>query len=132
MDYFEGLQELAKSAFPKKCASCGRIFDSAEQFLSETQFINEEKSGLKQSLDDNDSVIVELYRNCPCGSTLMDYFNDRRDISKAGLERRKRFDELLGYLVNEGLEYSLVREELLKVFHGQKSEILMQYKLPIK
>ena len=132
MDLFKGLQELVKSAFPKKCANCGRTFETAEQFMAETQFINEEKSGLKQSIDDDDSIIVELYRNCPCGSTLMDFFSDRRDMSDSGNMRRRKFDELLNHLINKGIESTIAREELLKVMHGEDSKILKQFKPPNK
>ncbi|MCK9987662.1 MAG: hypothetical protein AzoDbin1_04134, partial [Azoarcus sp.] len=45
-------------------------------------------------------VIVELFRNCVCGSTLMDCFRDRRDTSEAGLRRRARFGELKPRAIN--------------------------------
>ena len=86
---FDGLNSLAESAFPKKCNTCGRMFENAEQFLRETEDIRESVTGLKQSRDDEGAIIVEAFRNCPCGSTLMDFFNDRRDQSRAGDARRK-------------------------------------------
>lgn len=43
---FKGLKEFTNTSFPKKCANCGRIFTSAEQFLSETQSTNTSTSGL--------------------------------------------------------------------------------------
>ena len=81
-------------------------------------------SGLKQSMDDIDNTIVEVYRNCPCGSTLMDFFSDRRDISDSGLRRREKFAELLAYLIEKGWETQLARTELIKVLRGEKSELL--------
>ena len=95
---FDGLRELAESSFPKKCASCGKVFESAKQFFLETQHINAATTGLKQAQDDDGSQIVEAFRNCLCGSTLMEFFNDRRDISEAGNIRRKKFDYLLNLL----------------------------------
>ena len=80
-DLFKGLQALAKSDFPKKCSTCGRTFNTAEEFIQQTELIRPEISGLKQSIDDEGLAIVELFRNCPCGSTLMDAFNNRRDMS---------------------------------------------------
>lgn len=90
-ELFKGLKELSESAFPKKCANCGRLFESAEQFLLETQDINTSTTGLKQADDDDGSQILEVFRNCPCGSTLMEFFNDRRDLSDQGTKRRKKF-----------------------------------------
>lgn len=127
---FAGLKELAHGAFPKRCANCGRLYESAVDYLQATQPIKPEISGLKQSQDDDGSVIVEVFRNCACGSTLMDIFNNRRDVSEAGLYRRRRFGELLDYLVKEGLEAGLARGELLKVLRGEGSPVLRNFKPP--
>ncbi len=124
---FAGLQALAESAFPKRCSTCGRVFESARQFMLETEEIRRGQTGLKQSLDDNDRTIVEVFRNCPCGSTLMDFFSDRRDLSEAGLKRREKFGQLLDQLVARGLDGAVARTELLKVLRGEGSELLSQY-----
>ncbi len=121
---------MAESAFPKKCQTCGRKFETAYQFLKETEDIRESVTGLKQSRDDEGAIIVEAFRNCPCGSTLMDFFNDRRDQSKSGDERRKKFNDLLAFLIENGLETEVARIELLKVMHGGKSEILAKIQPP--
>lgn len=123
-EFFTGLRALAASAFPKHCANCGKIFASASQFIQETRAIRENMSGLKQSIDDIDNTIVEVYRNCPCGSTLMDFFSDRRDGSDNGLRRRDKFAELLAYLVEKGWEAQTARTELIKVLRGEKSALL--------
>ena len=34
---YDGLQALANSAFPKKCNTCGRTFENAEEFVLETE-----------------------------------------------------------------------------------------------
>lgn len=129
--WYSGLRALAETTFPKQCANCGRQFETAEQFLAETVEIDRQRSGLKQSFDDDDvTVIVELYRNCPCGSTLMDFFNDRRDTSAAGLARRRAFGEMLDFLTDAGLDVPTARTELLKVLHGEKSDILSKFKFP--
>lgn len=65
VEFYAELQEIAANTFPKRCLACGR-------------------SGLKQSVDDGGHVIVELFRHCVCGSTLMDCFTDRRDASETG------------------------------------------------
>lgn len=121
---FDGLKALAESAFPKRCNSCGHHFETAEQFLLETQRVRANISGLKQSYDDNDASIVEVYRNCSCGSTLMDFFSDRRDISEQGLKRREIFGQLLDELVSKGWEKDLARSELLKFMRGEENTLL--------
>jgi len=121
-----GLKALADSAFPKRCNSCGRVFESADQFLRETRQLQQDRSGLKQSKDDNDVTIVEVYRNCPCGSTLMDFFTDRRDLSDAGLQRREKFAKLMDQLAAYGWSRDTARTELVKVLRGERSELIEQ------
>lgn len=127
-DLFAGLKALAESAFPKRCRNCGRVFEDAEQFLYETKHIDQSRSGLKQSWDDNDATIVEVYRNCLCGSTLMDFFSDRRDLSEFGIKRRDKFGKLVEQLVTRGWSNDLARTELLKLLRGEHSELIEQIK----
>lgn len=123
-DLYKGMRALADSAFPKKCRNCGREFANAEAFVRETERLAGGVSGLKQSCDDDGSSIVELFRNCPCGSTLMDSFTDRRDVSEAGLARRRKFGELLDKLIGAGLEREIARAELLNIVRGRPSKLL--------
>lgn len=129
---FEGLKALAHDAFPKRCGTCGRLYETAEEYLAATQPVRAEISGLKQARDDDGMVIVEVFRNCLCGSTLLDFFNNRRDVSEAGLRRRRHFGELLDYLVAQGLEFDVARNELLKVLRGEPSPLLRKFKPPGK
>lgn len=129
-ELFRGLKALAESSFPKKCANCGRVFETAEQFLSETQDMGGAHTGLKEAMDDDGSRIVEVFRNCSCGSTLLDFFGDRRDLSDTGVQRRKKFEELLRFLVSNGLDPTLARAELIKVLRGEKSEVLSNIRPP--
>jgi len=117
-ELYSGLQALADSSFPKKCNNCGAVYETAEEFIRHTKKLQPQTSGLKQSYDDDDEVIVELYRNCTCGSTLLDFFTDRRDVSPQGLERRERFSMLLDKLVTSGLSEVIARVELIKVLRG--------------
>jgi hypothetical protein len=117
--FFEGLQALAVAAFPKHCNSCGRVYATAEEFMLQTQAIRKNGSGLKQSFDDNNITIVEAYRNCFCGSTLMDFFSDRRDVSEAGQHRRQLFQKLLPHLQGKGMGPNEAREYLLRILRGQ-------------
>jgi len=129
-ELYQGLQALADSSFPKECNNCGQVYETAEEFIRQTKKLQPDTSGLKQSFDDDDSVIVELYRNCECGSTLLDFFTDRRDTSPQGLERRRKFGELLDKLTESGLSEIIARVELIKVLRGEVSEILQDMVLP--
>lgn len=120
----QGLTALLESAFPKKCSVCGREYLTPEQFLRETQDIPYAKSGLKEAIEDDGTAIVEVFRNCVCGSTLMDEFNNRRDTSEHGRKRRKKFDHVLQQLVSKGLSIEVARTELIKLMHGHESPIL--------
>lgn len=117
--FFEGLRALAEAAFPKHCACCGRVFATADEFILQTQSMRQNVSGLKQSFDDNNVAIVEVYRNCLCGSTLMDFFSDRRDTSEASLQRRQLFEQLLLQLQEKGMGRGAARAYLLHLVRGQ-------------
>lgn len=123
-ELYAGLEEIAAGAFPKRCAVCGRSYAGVEDYVAQTGRVGSGRSGLKQSLDDEGHVVVELYRNCVCGSTLMDCFNDRRDNSEAGRRRRARFAELIEALVARGFNVGTARTELLKILKGGKSALL--------
>jgi len=120
---YNGLQVLSNLSFPKQCSTCGKRYETVDDFVSQTEALRK-SSGLKEDLDDDGRVIVELFRNCTCGSTLMDEFNNRRNLTPAGLNRRKKFSELLDRLVNKGFSAETAREELLKVMRGEGSKLL--------
>ena len=122
-EFFRNLTTLSEEAFPKYCKTCDRVYHSAQDFIDKTQSVSG-KSGLKGAYDDNDLPIVELYRNCVCGSTLMDFFSDRRDGSEKGLKRRALFEQLLKTLVVHKIPYGLAREELLTMLRGGRSELI--------
>ena len=122
-DLYSELQALSNMSFPKVCATCGKRYENVKQFVSQTEAISE-LSGLKEDLDDDDKVIVKLFRNCTCGSTLMDAFNNRRNLSAVGTKRREKFEEVLDRLVKAGSETETARVELLKVIRGKGSKLL--------
>jgi hypothetical protein len=126
IELLEGLNALFESSFPKKCACCGRIFETSEQFLFETQEVPYGKSSLKEVIEDDGAAIVEVFRNCPCGSTLMDEFQNRRDDTEKGLIRRQNFAKLMDYLMAQGVPKETARQELLKFLHGEASEIVAE------
>jgi hypothetical protein len=122
-DIFKGLRALSESTFPKRCANCGNEYATVQDYVQKTEDVSG-KTGLKKGYDDNDQPIVELFRNCVCGSTLMDCFSDRRDISSQGLKRRELFGKLLSLLESKGVKSHVAREQLLMVLHGQPSKLL--------
>lgn len=120
---YKGLQALSESSFPKKCTNCGRFYETVEDYITQTSPLRK-STGLKESFDDTDRPIVELFRNCVCGSTLMDVFNNRRDLSEKGIKRRQKFEEILCRLADDGFSKEVIREELLKIMRGEGSDIL--------
>lgn len=122
LDLFKGLQVLSDLSFPKTCRACGRRYENMEEFISRTRSLRK-STGLKEDIDDDGNIIVELFRNCICGSTLMDEFNDRRDLSKNGRQRREKFREILERMVMTGYSPETVRQELLNIICGRGSEL---------
>ena len=120
---FDQLVELEHCSFPKKCETCGAVYKSVDDFVTKTEKVNG-KHGLKAAAEDDGSVILEVFRNCPCGSTLLDFFADRRDISETGLKRRAAFQKVLDHLVENGIELETARAELKYYVRHKKSELL--------
>ncbi|OAI10217.1 oxidoreductase [Methylomonas lenta] len=123
-EYFQGLSALFESSFPKKCSVCGKVYKNSDQFLSETQNMPNGRSSLKEAIEDNGTAIVEVFRNCACGSTLMDEFNSRRDNSSQGQKRRLQFDKLLNILQKQGITTEIGRREIINFINGQHSDII--------
>jgi hypothetical protein len=121
---FSGLKSLAESSFPKTCAGCGRTYQTPEEFLLETAQVRATHAGLKETVEDDGLRCVEVFRNCPCGSTLMDLFSNRRDPSEESTEHRNRFEALIEFLMLNGLDHDTARTELLKVTRGENSTAL--------
>ncbi len=128
-DFYANLKDITETTFPKTCSSCGAVYQNSADFLTKTEKVFGGKSGLKGSLDDNDQPIIELYRNCSCGSTLMNFFSDRRDNSENGNKRREAFERLLIQLEQKGVTRAEGRVELKKILRGQESDLLKSYGL---
>lgn len=120
----QGLQALSDSAFPKECSRCGRRYDSPADFVRDSR-PPYSGSGFKPDYDEDEGTpVLQLFRNCECGSTLMDFFSDRRDTSEQGRKRRQLFGELLDALEQQGLPREEARPELRKLMNGEHSERL--------
>ncbi len=123
-ELFKGMRELAESAFPKTCNTCGRVFQTAREFLEETDDLPLAPSCIKPAIEDDGTRLLEVFRNCPCGSTLMDEFSDRRDMSEKGLKRRKIFERMLEILTERGIDSELAKSELKKAAQGSRSTLI--------
>jgi hypothetical protein len=120
---FGDLVALEENSFPKKCETCGMIYHTVEEFTAKTVEING-RTGFKSSEGDEGEAVIELFRNCHCGSTLLDFFADRRDLSAKGDSRRKAFDKVLNHLVEQGIELETARNELRYYLKHKKSKLL--------
>ncbi len=122
--FYRNLTALTDSTFPKRCTSCGKIYETQADFMVDTMPVRDtslqQGSGLI-ALDPEDHETVSVFRNCTCGSTLMADFRSRRDNSAQGRERRCRFDELLTMLIHRGMTHQTARVELLHVLGGKPS-----------
>lgn len=123
-DWFAGLQALSQSEFPKRCTSCGRTYLTKEDFFRDTLDLRSGRHGLQLMKNNDASSRIELFRNCLCGSAMLVYFSDRRDKTGASFQRRQLFDELLASLQESGMQRELATAELLKIVHGQSSQLL--------
>ena len=79
------LKKHYSKIFPKRCNSCGTIYHNREEFWNATM-------GLRTHDTVFDEIGLQEYRNCPCGSTLIVWTQDRRDNSEYGQLRRNLFD----------------------------------------
>ena len=128
-ELYAGLRELADSAFPVRCGNCGREYRNSSEFLAATQPVRANASGLKQSRNDDGQMIVDLFRNCVCGSTLLESFGNRRELGEDGVKRRMRFQDMVDKLVAMGYTEEVIRGELLKLMRGQPNEVISLAKL---
>lgn len=128
-EFLTGLQALAENAFPKCCANCGLMYNSVEEYIKKTKKIAN-KNSIK-AIEDEDCNFLELYRNCVCGSTLMDFFHDRRDLSERGLKRREAFGKVLQYLIDIGINPYTARVELLKLLRREPSNFFEEHNISL-
>ena len=118
------LLTIAKESFPKQCA-CGRRYENLEAFISGTE---EVRDGRGLFLDDDyaKGAVVDMVRNCACGSTLMVAFQSRRDLSAEGDSRRAIFGRLQHFFSLSGMDPQVARTELLKIGHGEPSSLIQR------
>lgn len=91
-----GFQDHFVELFPRKCSSCGKLYENRQDYLQTTTApsagtLSFEAEGLKE------------LRVCECGHemTLWSQESDRRDCSYLGFLRRVLFDNCLRKLSSE-------------------------------
>jgi len=122
-ELFSGLRALEETMFPKRCASCGRVYKTLDDFLAQTQDLDG-SSGVVNMGGHRRSATVGVFRNCVCRSTLLVPCKDRRGRTPHQLKRRRIFGHLLDTLEKTGWKRSEARQELAKLMRGEKSEIM--------
>ena len=112
-------QPLEQTAFPKVCKNCQKVYQNEMQFLRETNAIPYVSTDTRAitpipgAMESENNIYLEVFRNCACGSTLMERFYSRRNLSEAGIERRIAFEVLLSALEVGGVERIEARRMLL-------------------
>jgi hypothetical protein len=119
LSLFSGLKALADSSFPRNCPSCGKRYENLEDYIRNT---DPAPGHFRADMDDDGSYLVECYRNCRCGSTMVEFCQDRRDRSEQGLRRRQKFGELMERLTSRGVPQTTARQFLLNVVHSRVAD----------
>ena len=118
------LNAIYDEKFPKKCNTCGRIYNSREDFLRETQALK--KGDVIFDKEAKTDQRLQEYRNCICGSTLVIVAGDRRDNTPFGKARRELFDVCVAKLKEVTLEDDAkVRERVRKIFQAFADQSLV-------
>jgi hypothetical protein len=109
---YQGLRAIWDTEFPKSCPKCHRVYHSFEEYLVDT-FPLEHCSGLMGYNVGAPGEQVGLFRNCACGTTIMAFCHDRRDLSETGYRRRSLFGQLMNRLIDNGIAAQEARTRLL-------------------
>lgn len=110
---YQGLRAIWDTEFPKTCPKCQRVYGSFEEYLVDTLPLEHSSGLMGYSIRDPEQQ-VGLFRNCECGTTIMAFCHDRRDISEAGNKRRELFGELMNRLIDHGASAEEARRRLLE------------------
>jgi len=108
---------LNARAFPKTCVTCNAVYLNEIDFFQRTTPISNTATDIKVIKDDEENdadIFLEVFRNCACGSTLMELFHCRRDLSENGIRKRIIFETLLDGLVKIGHDRMAARTMILE------------------
>jgi hypothetical protein len=105
------LTALYQAKFPKACTTCGRIYETREEYLKATMALAQKSTMVNK-------MGVQEYRNCVCGSTLMVWTKERRDNTPFGNRRRELFEACLQKLKSVSRDpEDVLRDRLRLLFH---------------
>lgn len=112
-----GIVRLSSAAFPKTCTNCFKVYEDELQFLVETEAIPHTGRNIREVKGelayDEPEEFIEVYRNCCCGTTMMEYFHSRRNLSQEGIRQRVMFARIQDALIREGYEKEEARTLIL-------------------
>lgn len=117
-------RNLANEGFPHHCA-CGRSYKDLEDFLARTTSPHASSSGMVASLVGEGAEVVDLFRNCACGSTIMVIIQERRNFSRRTRYHRHLMQATMDACESAGVSHEQARGELLaciRGFRGRYSE----------
>jgi hypothetical protein len=120
----EELAHLVSDSLPKVCQSCGRRYEDLDAFLQNTHRIPFATGLFQREEGEDGNDIIDLIRNCPCGSTLMVVFHNRRQHSPRKQRKRRLFDRLMHVLEQEGVETETARTELRHAVRNEPTPLL--------
>lgn len=115
--------DLLESIFPHDCEHCGKTYHTYRDLINNTRSV-EDAGTVKSETRDEGKRMVRIYRVCNCRQPLHIEVENRRDMSPEGINRRDKFGQVLKVLTAAGIAENDARDELLKVLHGERSEIL--------
>ena len=117
---YAGLDAIWNTEFPKTCPRCGRVYASIQEYFDHTAPPVDSTGLMGLDSEEVPQPKVGLYRNCNCGSTLMAFCRDRRDLTESGARRRELFEQLLGQLMEAGIPREHARNQLLRALKTGK------------
>ncbi len=112
-----------ESDFPKTCTTCGRHYETLEEYLATTTPPEEEAPPLPYRGNAEYQQSQQYLRRCACGTLLSLPPVMRRDLSHEGQRRRQLFSELLDALQQAGLPREEARTQLLLTLKTWRNEI---------
>ena len=121
-EIYEGLRALEETMFPKKCANCGRVYRTLEDFIAQTNEVSG-STGLMAVRHKRKTAMLGVFRNCVCNSTLLVPCLDRRGKTTNQQKRRRIFGRLMETIERIGRTREEARKELLKVMSGEVSKM---------
>ncbi|MCB1615455.1 MAG: hypothetical protein KDI30_05520 [Pseudomonadales bacterium] len=110
---------LEPDSFPKTCPMCNTVYSDEIDFFERTHSLPHVNSDIRPVEDENadPQVYLEIYRNCNCGTTLMELFHCRREQTASENRKRLLFEILLDAMEAIGHKRKDARDILFEFMH---------------